>query len=296
MTHKELLDYLKRRKKVIEKALPSYLPDPGDCPGQLREAMEYSIMAGGKRLRPILSMAAAEGCGGNHRMVLPAACAIEFIHTYSLIHDDLPAMDDDDFRRGRPTSHKVFGEAMAILAGDALLTAAFEILSRRGKMPDRVRIAVIRDLALASGAGGMIGGQVMDVASEGMKVDQETVIYIHRNKTAALITASLRAGAMIAGSSRTYLKKMTHYGEYAGQAFQIVDDLMDVEGEMSRMGKQPGSDEKRGKATFPSVAGMETSRSEAERLGMSARRAIAGLGAGAAVLDAMIDYILTRRS
>jgi geranylgeranyl diphosphate synthase type II len=289
-------EYLRQRREEVDGVLLTYLPPPGACPERLREAMSYSLEAGGKRLRPVLVMAAAETCGGDRQEVLPAACAIEYIHTYSLIHDDLPAMDDDDYRRGKPTSHKVFGEAMAILAGDALLTRAFEILAVEGDMEDGLRLAVIREITHSSGTGGMVCGQVADMESEGMEVDRERVEYIHSYKTGALITSSVRCGALIAGAQPARLKSLTEYGRCLGKAFQIVDDLLDLEGDIAQLGKEPGSDLRKGKATYPSVVGVEASREEALRFGLEAKAALEGLPDGAPVLDGMIDYILRRRS
>ena len=289
-------EYLRQRKEEVDGVLLTYLPPPGVCPERLREAMSYSLEAGGKRLRPILAMAAAETCGGDRHEVLPAACAIEYIHTYSLIHDDLPAMDDDDYRRGKLTSHKVFGEAMAILAGDALLTRSFEILTTEGNMEDGLRLAILREITRSSGTGGMVCGQVADMESEGREVDLEKVEHIHSCKTGALITSSVRCGALIAGAQPAQLESLTEYGRCLGKAFQIVDDLLDLEGDISQLGKEPGSDLRRGKATYPSVVGVAASRDEAERFGREAKAALEGIPAGAQVLDGIIDYILRRRS
>jgi geranylgeranyl pyrophosphate synthase len=204
-------------------------------------------------------------------------------------------MDDDDFRRGRPTSHRVFGEAMAILAGDALLTRAFEIMAVGGTLEPVIRVALIRELAAAAGSDGMVGGQVVDMESEGKAVDRETVLYIHRHKTGALITAAVRLGAISAGADRSLLGKLTTYGRNLGAAFQIVDDLLDEEGDLPSLGKTPGSDRRKGKATWPAVAGVEDSRREAAALAAKARRALAGLDRGR-ILTALIDHVLTRRS
>ncbi len=286
--------YLAARRREVDLRLPALMPKEADWPPPLVRAMAYSLMAGGKRLRPILAMAAAEACGGSRRRALTAACAIELIHTYSLIHDDLPAMDDDDFRRGRPTSHRVHGEAMAILAGDALLTRAFEILAGDAGLPADTRLAVIAEISRAAGGGGMVGGQVADIRAEGRRVGLGTVRYIHRHKTGALITAAVRTGALVAGAGRKELAGLTAYGRDMGAAFQIVDDLLDEEGELAAMGKTPGSDRRRGKATYPAVTGAEAARRAAARLGRAALAAIRAMDAKADPLRGLVDRVLTR--
>ncbi len=291
----DLRRYLKKTRNVVDRALLGFMPAAGECPPSLRTAMAYSLMAGGKRFRPILALAAAETCGGDRRAALPAACALEYVHTYSLIHDDLPAMDDDDFRRGKPTSHKVFGEARAILAGDALLTRAFDIIASSRGLDHAIRLAQIAEIARAAGAAGMVGGQTADIEAEGKKVGPSAVLAIHRRKTGALITASVRVGALAAGAKPPLLKKLSRYGEYLGAAFQIADDILDEEGELSTMGKTPGSDRRRGKATFPAAVGLEKARREAGKLGREAKRALNGFGSRARVLEEMVEFVLTRK-
>jgi geranylgeranyl diphosphate synthase type II len=290
--------YLAERRRAVDAALEQILPPDETPPPIVHRAMRYSVMAGGKRLRPILVIAGAEAAGAGADLVMPTACALELIHTYSLIHDDLPAMDDDDYRRGRPTSHKVFGEALAILAGDALLTLAFQLMARnveRGGDP-RVVCDVLAEIAEAAGTGGMVGGQVVDIESEGVAVSPATLDYIHTHKTAALIRASLRAGAMLAGAKPDVLAAITAAGERLGLAFQIVDDILDVEGSLEQLGKTAGSDERKQKATYPAVHGLEASRARARGLIAEAKDALASLGAAAVPLAALADFIFERRS
>jgi geranylgeranyl diphosphate synthase type II len=291
--------YLAERKALVEEALAAVLPPAGTYPEVIFAAVRYSLLAGGKRLRPILCLAAAEAVGGQIRAVLPAACALEMIHTYSLIHDDLPAMDDDDFRRGRPTSHKVFGEGIAVLAGDALLTEAFALLTDRGRLPgippERL-LDVGSEIASAAGYLGMVGGQVLDILSEGKQVDLETLQAIHRRKTGALIRVSLRAGAILAGAAPEALAALTDYGERIGLAFQIADDILNVEGDRALLGKGTGSDAARGKVTFPSLLGLGASRLRAEALILEALGALAGFDERAEPLRGIARYVLARKS
>ncbi|MBI3030899.1 MAG: polyprenyl synthetase family protein [Candidatus Rokubacteria bacterium] len=252
--------------------------------------MRYSVFAGGKRLRPILVIAGAEAVGGKMERVLPAACALELIHTYSLIHDDLPAMDDDDYRRGRLTNHKVYGEAIAILAGDALLTLAFGLLAEHASLD------VVREVAAAAGTFGMIGGQVVDIQSEGKSVDAETLEYIHRHKTAALIRASLVSGAMLSAASAPALTAIREAGTHLGLAFQIVDDILDVEGSLEELGKTAGSDRRKKKVTYPEQFGLEASRLKAKSLIEDAKAALQPLGDCAEPIRALADFIFQRRS
>ena len=264
-----LTAYLRERKALVDEALNGFLPGAENEPPIIFEAVRYSLFAGGKRIRPILCMAAAEAVGGSADSVIPAACALECIHTYSLIHDDLPAMDNDDFRRGRPTSHKVFGEAIAILAGDALLTEAFSILARAGQRPgiDASRLLqVIRDVAQAAGIWGMIGGQVMDVQAEGKAVGMEAVYDMHARKTGAMIRVSVTSGALLAGAAEERIAALADYGRRIGLAFQIADDILNVSGSAVLMGKNTGSDEHRGKVTFPAIMGIAGSRAKLEEL------------------------------
>lgn len=264
-----LKNYLKTRKKIVDDALDEYLPPETDYPAVIFKSMRHSLFAGGKRLRPILCMAAAEAVGGHHSTVMPIACAIEMIHTYSLIHDDLPAMDDDDFRRGKPTNHRIFGEGIAILAGDALLTEAFHLISDAklydSEAAERI-MPVIHAVTDAAGFRGMIGGQVMDLVCEGHTIDLETLEYIHSRKTERLISVSLHAGAVLARADEEKLAALADYGKNIGYAFQIFDDILDVEGESSVMGKDTGSDEAKGKATYPALVGLAASRTRCREL------------------------------
>ena len=294
----DLAAYVAERRQLVDEALDLALPPDDTPPTSVHRAMRYSVMAGGKRLRPILVIAGAEAVGGKAETVMPTACALELVHTYSLIHDDLPAMDDDDYQRGRLTSHKVFGEAIAILAGDALLTYAFRLVADNAS---RVRDpAVIRDviveIADAAGTGGMVGGQVVDIESEGKPVTAETLEYIHLHKTAALIRASLRVGTLLAGGSPGDVALIGDAGRSLGLAFQIVDDILDVEGTLAELGKSAGSDERKQKATYPALHGIEASRGEARALIARAKERLQGLGPGAVPLCALADFVFERRS
>lgn len=257
-------DILGRRFKAlipqVEFWLDKLLPSENSPPDALHKAMRYSVFAGGKRLRPVLALESFRLAGGKGDRIFPVACALEMIHTYSLIHDDLPAMDDDDYRRGKPTCHKVFGEAIAILAGDALHALAFEVLAKYGG----ARVAY--DVAVAIGTQGLVGGQVADILAEGKSVKEKDVRFIHQRKTAALITASLRVGAMLANADDDLLDILTQYGANVGLAFQITDDILGVVGDRKKLGKPIGSDEQHRKATYPRVVGIEKSRSIAEEL------------------------------
>jgi len=261
--------YLKDRKALIDEALDRLVPDQADEPQIIFKAVRYSLLAGGKRIRPILCMAAAEAVGGSADSVIPVACALEFIHTYSLIHDDLPAMDNDDFRRGRPTSHKVFGEDIAILAGDALLTEAFSLLADAGQVSGLEasrRLQVIRDISGAAGIRGMIGGQVMDVQAEGKAVGMDILYEMHSRKTGAMICVSVTSGAFLAGADAAQIAALDDYGRRIGLAFQIADDILNVTGSSQLMGKKTGSDVYRGKVTFPAILGIDGSRKKLEEL------------------------------
>ena len=261
--------YLETRKALVDQALELYLPAESIEPPVIFRSARYSVFAGGKRLRPILCIAATEAVGGPIDTVMPTACALELIHTYSLIHDDLPAMDNDDYRRGKPTSHKVFGEAVAILAGDALLTDAFRIIAGQTpaeNVPARKLLQVIQEVALAAGWFGMVAGQVADIESEGKAPDDKTLHFIHTRKTGALITVSLRAGAILGGANDDELDALTEYGRHVGLAFQIADDILNVEGDAKALGKSTGSDRSRGKLTYPALVGVETSRRVATEL------------------------------
>lgn len=292
-----LSEYLRDRKALIDAALDEALPQETHYPPVIFQAVRYSLFAGGKRLRPILCLAAAEAVGGDGRAVLPAACALEMIHTYSLIHDDLPAMDDDDLRRGRPTSHKVFGEATAILAGDALLTEAFALMSAVGRMPHippEVILGVIHEVARAAGFWGMVGGQVADVQSAARVPEEETLLYIHTHKTGAMIVASLKAGAMLSRAGTQEVEALAEYGRHVGLAFQIADDILNVEGDRTVMGKGTGSDASRGKLTFPHLLGVAASRARMAELVVLAQSAIRGFDERAEPLKAIARYVTER--
>jgi geranylgeranyl diphosphate synthase type II len=294
----DLKDYLKQRCQLVDQALEGLLPAASELPASLHGAMRYSVFAGGKRLRPVLMLAACETVGGDLNNALAAACAMEMIHTYSLIHDDLPAMDDDDFRRGNPTSHKVYGEATAILAGDALLTEAFILLAREQQFPDpAVRLRVIQEIAHASGSHGMVGGQVVDMESEGKsEIGLAMLSYIHTHKTGALIRASVRAGALLGGATDDSLAALTRYGDAIGLAFQIADDILDVEGTTEQLGKDAGSDQARGKATYPALVGLEASKARAQELVQMALEALSSFDQRAEPLRAIASYIVKRKS
>jgi geranylgeranyl diphosphate synthase type II len=289
--------YLTQKREVVDKALEVLVPNAKSYPPRVFEAMRYSLFAGGKRVRPILAIASAEALGAKTSGLLPVAGTLELIHTYSLIHDDLPAMDDDDFRRGRPTCHKVYGEAMAILAGDGLLNMAFEALSdprRLRAIPPGRLVAIMREISLASGVFGMIGGQVVDMESEGKEVDFPTLEYIHTRKTGALIRASVRVGALYAKASEKRLKALTRYGEMVGLAFQIADDILDIVGTQEEIGKDVGSDLKKGKKTFPSFYGLEESRRRANEVAGHAVAALKDFDRKADPLRELATYIVTR--
>ncbi len=294
----DLQAYLKERRALVDAALERFLPPEDTPPPTVHRAMRYSVLAGGKRLRPILVIAGAEAVGGTPETVLPAACALELIHTYSLIHDDLPAMDDDDYRRGRLTSHKVFGEAIAILAGDALLTLAFRLVADNTARVTNPLVLrdVVAELAGAAGTFGMVGGQVVDIESEGKTITAETLEYIHRHKTAALIRASLRVGALLAGGDAKAVAAIGEAGSDLGLAFQIVDDILDVEGTLEELGKTAGSDERKQKATYPALHGLEASRRQAGRLIEQAKERLRVLGDRAVPLQALADYVLERKN
>lgn len=296
---RQLRDYLADRKARIDAAIDALIPGEANDPPVIFQAARYSLLAGGKRLRPILCLAAAETVGADSGTIMPVACALECIHTYSLIHDDLPAMDNDDYRRGRLTSHKVFGEDIAILAGDALLTEAFHLLARRelmpGIQPERL-LDVAAEIAAAAGWSGMVGGQVLDVRSKSNTADMETLEQIHRLKTGALIRVSLRAGAILGGAAPDMLASLSEYGRQIGLAFQIADDILNVEGDRALLGKQTGSDAARGKAAFPSLMGIESSRARAESLITGALASLATFDDRAEPLRRIARYILERKS
>jgi geranylgeranyl diphosphate synthase, type II len=308
MMPEPLHTYFHDRSKLVDQALNHLMTKTTSDPEVIHEAMRYSVFAGGKRLRPVLVLAAAEICGKKPDIALPTAAAMELIHTYSLVHDDLPAMDDDDLRRGRPTNHKVYGDAIAILAGDALLTQAFELIGQNAKIRG-VRPSVIAEVValIAHGAGtfGMVGGQVIDIQMEDgrwqthngvprEKAEIERILKsIHRLKTAALIRTSLQAGALLAGASPRQFNALGTYGEKIGLAFQIADDVLDVVADKKKLGKS-GSDAKNQKLTYPAVFGLDASRTMADRLVEEAKKALAGFGKRAQVLKQLANYIVER--
>lgn len=295
----DIKDYLRERGELINSFLKEYFnrtsatpPPPVIC-----EAMSYSLLAGGKRLRPVLAMASYEACGGNGRDIVSPAAALEVIHTYSLIHDDLPAMDNDDLRRGRPTCHKVYGDAVAILAGDALLTEAFLMVLDAGqKASEAAVVEAIRELAVASGVHGMVGGQVADIISEGKEPEPDMLHYIHRHKTGALITASVRLGGILYGAPADIMSSLTAYGENLGLAFQIVDDVLDVTGDEEVIGKPVGSDQAKNKMTYPALYGLKSSMQRAAEHIDKALGALEPMGGPAEPLRGIARYVLGRNS
>jgi geranylgeranyl diphosphate synthase type II len=290
----DLKPYLAARQKKIDRALDRFLPKGTTKPATIHQAMRYSLFAGGKRLRPILCLAVAEACGGLTKSALPLACAIECIHTYSLIHDDLPSMDNDDFRRGRATCHKVYGEGIAILAGDALLTIAFEIAAAAQAWPRYDLRKILREIAIAAGSRKLIAGQVADLEGEGKKINRLQLRYIHENKTAALLTTSVRLGAMSANAAPTRLRTVGAFGRALGLAFQVIDDILDITQTSEKLGKSAGKDATAHKATYPAVLGLEKSRLEAGRLTRQAHNALRPLGKRGEMLHALADYLLER--
>jgi geranylgeranyl diphosphate synthase, type II len=287
--------YMKQRADAVDAALERFLPAEALRPETLHKAMRYSVFAGGKRLRPVLVIAGAEAVGGTAEQVMPTACAMELIHTYSLVHDDLPAMDNDDFRRGVPTNHKVFGEAMAILAGDALLTLAFRLVA--GNAGDGAALRdVMVDIADAAGHGGMVAGQVADLEAEGRRVGADVVDYIHAHKTGALIRTSLRIGAMLCGADQAQVRALSIAGADLGLAFQIVDDILDVVASSEELGKTAGKDQIQQKATYPAIHGIEASRARAAFLIRDAEEALRVLGPRAEPIRALGRFILERKA
>jgi len=287
---------LAERRALVEEELSRLLPESGEGFSRLTEAMRYSVFSGGKRLRPILAVEAAELAGGDARAALTSACATELVHTYSLIHDDLPAMDDDDTRRGRPTCHRAFDEPLAILAGDGLLTAAFEFIAANERLPASARVAVALELARANGRDGMVGGQAADIALEGQEPDIRAIEYIHTHKTGLPLRAAVRIGAICAGAGEEDLARLTSYGEGIGLAFQIADDLLDETGTAEEMGKAVGKDRARGKMTYPRVVGPEVASGRARELIAGATEALEPYGDRAWVLAGIAAYIIDRRS
>ncbi len=281
-------------RPLVEDALDGYLPAAEGPAGRLAEAMRYSVFAGGKRLRPVLVLLACELCGGDRRAALPPACAIELVHTYSLIHDDLPAMDDDDLRRGRPSCHRAFDEATAILAGDALLTLAFEIVAARDCEPHARDYAL--ELARGAGTAGMLAGQMADMVFEGAEPTAEAVDFIHRHKTAALIAASVRLGAIAADAPQAAVDRLGRYGQGLGLAFQAADDALDVEASSEQLGKTAGKDAATGKVTYPAVFGLAEARERARQLAAQAEAELAPFGDAGGLLRDIARYVVERRT
>jgi len=294
----DLSTYTQSRRLLVDAALARLLPGPDAEPAALHQAMRYSLFCGGKRLRPLLVIAGAEVGGMDAEAVLPLACAVECIHTFSLIHDDLPAIDNDDLRRGQPTNHKVYGEPVAILAGDALLAVAFELIAKcRDSAPAGAVLDVVTMVAQASGTLGMVGGQVTDIECERRSdLDLATVESIHRRKTGALLSASLLAGATLAGVSGTDFEALAEYGKQMGLAFQITDDILDLQGDAARIGKPIGSDLKNDKATYPKVIGIDASWAAARKASAAAIGALAAIGSQAEPLRALARYMVERDS
>ena len=292
----EFKDVLKQKIDYIETLLNKYMPKEEGYQKTIIEAMNYSLKAGGKRLRPILTLESCKIVGGNEEDAIPFAMAIEMIHTYSLIHDDLPALDNDDLRRGKPTNHKVFGEGMATLAGDALLNYAFELMlsSSIDKEDSNKYLKAINEVAKHAGIYGMIGGQVVDVESENKIIDRDKLDFIHLNKTAAMIVGCMRAGAIIGGASEEELEKVTKYGRNIGLSFQIVDDILDITGDEEKLGKPIGSDLENHKSTYPSLLGLEKSREIARQLIEEGKSSIDGLSSDIDFLNQLGDYIISR--
>ncbi len=290
----DLSTYLSQQTARIDAALERLLPSAATPPSTLHAAIRHSMFAGGKRLRPVLLLAACEACGGDSEAALPAACAIECIHTYSLIHDDLPCMDDDDFRRGRPTCHKVYGDAIAVLAGDALQPMAFELLLQSPAGPGYSAADLVKELAVTAGSLYLIAGQVRDLEGEGRTLTFDELRLIHEGKTAALLTSSLRLGAMIAGASASQLADLTVFGHATGLAFQVIDDILDVTQSSEKLGKTAGKDEAAGKSTYPALLGLEASRAEAARLTDEARAALRHFGPASRRLGELAGHLLHR--
>lgn len=294
----DLKAYLDEKRVMVEEALGGIFPGPEGPAADIISAMSYSLFAGGKRLRPILCMAGAEAVGGEAQDVLPIACAIELIHTYSLIHDDLPVMDDDDMRRGKPTNHKVFGEAVALLAGDGLLTKAFHVMTG-ADFVKRVRpnalLAVIALIAKAAGYEGMVGGQIVDIQSEGKEVDPDVLEFIHTRKTAALISASVVSGAILVGGEDPQVKALASYGQNIGLAFQVSDDILDIEGNSQELGKNVGSDERQGKITYPTLIGLSRSKEIQGELVEQAIESLEPFDRRAEPLRHIAKYIIVRK-
>jgi geranylgeranyl diphosphate synthase type II len=290
----DLEAFLARRTEAVNRALDGFLPAASTPPATIHTAMRYSLFAGGKRMRPALCLAAAASCGGGEAEAMPLACAVECIHTYSLVHDDLPAMDDDDYRRGKLTNHKVFGEGIAVLAGDALLTQAFEVAAHCKGWPRYSHRQIIRELASASGSLQLIAGQVADLEAEGKKISARQLRYIHERKTSALLCCAVRLGGMSANCTSVQLKALTDFGYHVGLAFQVIDDILDVTQTSETLGKTAGKDTRSQKATYPSIVGLEKSRKIAAELTDKAFAALKTFRGKAEALEALAGYLLKR--
>ncbi|OGQ04523.1 MAG: polyprenyl synthetase [Deltaproteobacteria bacterium RIFCSPLOWO2_01_44_7] len=291
--------YLREKKEQVDRFLLNYFQNSSDSSPLLKKAILYSLEAGGKRIRPILAIAAAEAVGGKLETVLPVASAFEMIHTFSLIHDDLPSMDNDDLRRGKPTNHKVFGEGLAILAGDGLLCEAFSLLSSlktSSQISSEVLVEVIREIAWATGPRGMVGGQVLDLEAQGVSLDKQALEKIHHYKTGRLIQASVTVGAKVGGAKPPQLEALRNYGEKIGLAFQIADDILNVEGTKEELGKSIGSDDHNKKATYPAILGLETSKQLAKELVDQSLAALKNFDAKADPLREIAQYIVLRKN
>ncbi|MEX1116774.1 MAG: polyprenyl synthetase family protein [Akkermansiaceae bacterium] len=291
----DLKTYLTTRSAEVDAALDGFLPKAKERPATIHAAMRYSVFAGGKRLRPVLCLAAAEACGGKISNALAPACAVELMHTYSLVHDDLPAMDDDDLRRGRPTCHKVYGEGMAVLCGDALLTESFIVLAQTPVTKRHGTRDYIAELAETGGSRKLIGGQVMDLEGEGKKLTKRDLVRIHEAKTAALLTTSLRLGAMTANATPVKLDALTRFGRALGLAFQVIDDILDVTQSTEVLGKTAGKDEAVDKSTYPAILGLDASRREAAKLTREAMAALESFSTKGSRLRELADHLLSRK-
>lgn len=287
--------YLSESRELVDARLERLLPTENQAPSTIHKAMRYSVFAGGKRVRPILALASGESLSGNREVLLTVGAALEVMHTYSLIHDDLPALDNDDLRRGRPTCHKVFGEAIAVLTGDALMTLCYQILADLPGVSEAARVAIIREVAGATGTiDGMIGGQVVDLESEGKPIDANVLEYIHHSKTGALLRGSVRCGALAAGADGNQLHALSEFGAKIGLVFQIVDDILDVTSSSEVLGKTAGKDEKVKKATYPALYGIEASKAKAAELTTSALEDIRALGPRAEPLRSLARFVVSR--
>ena len=288
-------EYMQRKIELINRELDSIYAENTALNATLAKSMNYSLMAGGKRLRPILVMAAADAVGADGEKFLHLATSIEMIHTYSLIHDDLPAMDNDDYRRGKLTNHKVFGDGIAVLAGDALLTLAFEVIADSPNVDTEKKLKVIKEMSHAAGAEGMVGGQVIDLESEGKKIDMDTLRKMHSAKTGALFCAAIRSGAILGGATDKQLADLTQYARQFGLAFQITDDILDVTGDEASIGKPVGSDEKNHKSTYVTLGSLESARKLAQKAVDEAKKALADFGKEADFLRELVDYLISRK-